>query len=185
MAYGTGRKGRETYPEPPRTSSSGGGGAIVRLGFDNSTDGFRYDVGGGFTPVFRVGSTPLSVPLTGFKPGNLILIQFSASAVDGISSGPAGAAANFVPTIDLGAGPRRLHLPETGTLTTAGLMPAITWIAGVIPVTDEVSADPIVGLLINSRGPDVAAIVAYGVSLIAYEMDPAFVTQVPTYFLDP
>ncbi len=187
MAYKTGRKGGETYPESPRASSSGGGGAIVRLGFDNSTDGFRYDVIGDFAPVLRTGTTPLGVPLTGFKRGNLILIEFSVTVQDGVASGPSGASADFVPTVDLGAGPRKVHLPEVGSLTlvTGGNLPATAWILGVIPESDEVTADPVVGLLINSRGPDTSSIVAYGASLIAYEMDSTFVTQVPTYFLDP
>jgi len=181
MTYiiGRGRTARETYPEP-RTS---GGGALVRAGFDNSTEDITYSISATPTPVLRDANTSLAIPLTGFAPGNLILIQFSVTGEDAVGSGPINATMILTPSVDLGAGPRLLNVQAPQAFPV--LATTLTFVAFVRPVPAEVLADPVVGLFGAFSGPDATRIRAYGALLMAEEIAEASITQMPTTFLLP
>lgn len=181
MTYiiGKGNRARETYPEP-RTS---GGGALVRAGFDNSTEDITYPISGTPTPILRTALASLGIPLTSFRPGNLILIQFSVTGEDAIGSGPINAAMQLTPSVDLGAGPRLLNVQAPQASFVAAT--TITFIAFVRPVPAEVLADPVVGLFSAFVAPDATRIRDYGALLMAEEIAESSITQMPTTFLLP
>jgi hypothetical protein len=59
------------------------------MGFGNSIEEATYSESD-FVPVMRANDENLTVPLTGFTPGNIILIAYSMAGHDAISSGPLG-----------------------------------------------------------------------------------------------
>lgn len=159
---------------------------LVRIGFDNSTEPVFYNVGESGPLLRTVGGEPLSVTLTGFRPGNLILTGLSLSGVDAIASGPLGTEIRINPRVDLGAGPRLIF--QNGSPFTGGIqLPALTWIAPVVPVPAEVQAAPIVSWLSFCSGNDGAALWGYGVLGWAAELDTStgLITQLPTTVLAP
>lgn len=176
---GRGHTARETYPEARLAL---GGGAILRMGFDNSVEDLTY-VSATPTPMLRAAGTPLAIPLTGFTPGNLILIQFSVTAQDSVGSGPVSSSMLLLPTVDLGAGPRTLHVQSPEGVFVVPM--TLTFIAFVRPVPGEVAADPVIALLGVFAGIDPTRIKDYGALLIAAEIAASTITQMPTTFLDP
>lgn len=165
----------------------GGGGAVVRMGFDNSTEAVVYVGGSSVFVVLQknLAGDPLQVPLTGYKPGNVVVVVFSVVGEDAVSSGPTSVAMTIRPTVDLGAGARVLDSPSITVSQPGGVLPPLTWQTFVVPVPAEVLADPVVGLQINSFGGDNVRIREFAALLTAYEVDAASVTQLPTTILDP
>lgn len=185
MARIAGQKRGETYPEAPK--AAGAPGLLLKIGFDNSIDD-NVQYGTGDFPVLRAGGgAPVAVQLTGYTKGNVILIGFSIAATDGFASGPTDTTIEVTPTVDLGAGPRVVHGNQPPASSPPFSMPPYTWLSFVIPVPDEVTADPIVGLQISTSGSDPSLIRQYGALLMAAEIDAtaAGFLQAPTTFLDP
>lgn len=186
-------------PSGPKAPPLVGGGTIIRIGFDNSIDRGNYANDGGVSdqPILRdnAQAIPLQVPLTGYKPGNVILIQWTVVLVDPIASGPAGINMNLVPTLTIdGVTPRKVHLGIValfaGFQTFAGysggpMGPPNTGSVAIVPVPAEVTATPVVKLIGNFFGADSPSIPAYQALLWAAEIDAGSVTQLPTMYLDP
>jgi hypothetical protein len=175
---GRGRQARETYPEP----KASGAGALVRAGFDNSTEDVIYPLNT-TTPILRDANTALQIPLTGFRPGNLILIQFSVTGEDAVGSGPISATMLLTPSVDLGAGARFLDLQSPQAFFTVPT--TITFVAFVRPVPVEVLADPVIGLSGSFFAPDATRIKSRGALLVAEEIAESSITQMPTILLLP
>lgn len=183
---GHGRYKSEVYPTaaPP-----GGSGAIVRMGTDNSIGAVTYNTGGGDQDVIRANAdTPLSVTLTGYKKGNVIKIVYTIIPRDGISSGPAGSRPQFTPTVDLGAGARLVDMPASVSVAAAPevastAMSAQTVEVFLVPVPSDVTADPVIALVVTVGGTDPTSISKNGAILAAYEMDATFFTKLPTTVL--
>lgn len=162
--------------------------ALVRSGFANSTQRKTYN-SALFTPVLDTGVTELTVPLTGFTLGNVILIAYSISPNDAISSGPSGISYDVKATIDItGGGQKRIVSGDIGIQMTTTL-PAVLlnnstgWITFYKPAA--LGQDPVIGLDIRSLGID-AIEVDIGSALIwAAEIDAAYVTQFPSTTLEP
>lgn len=176
---GRGLRARETYPDP----RASGAGALVRAGFDNSVEDITYPISGTPTPILRNANTPLGIPLTGFRPGNLILIQFSVTGEDAIGSGPINAAMQLTPSVDLGAGPRLLNVQAPQASFVAAT--TITFVAFVRPVPAEVLTDPVIGLVGAFVAPDTTRIRDFGALLMAEEIAEGSITQMPTTLLLP
>lgn len=185
---GKGRRASETYPGAPRPASAGAGSPIVRMGFGNSITDITYS-DNDFLTVLRDPDTYLTVPLTGFTPGNIILIGYSVLAADGIGSGPGGIGMFVRATVNLGSG-RQPIVPHTIGFQplppTAFLFFGLGWKTFYKPPADTVLADPIIGLEIDPhQGVDPVSVTAGAALLWAAEVDEAFVTQDPETTLEP
>jgi hypothetical protein len=158
------------------------------MGFDNSIANVSYP-NGYDGPILRAPSgDPLSVTLTGFTPGNLILAQLAISGTDGIASGPTGSAILVSPRVNLGAGNRTMH--QSGSaLGIAGIglsgMQALAWTSFVVPVAVEVTAAPVISFNVFLTFNDPMDLFGYAVLMYAAEIDIATVVQLPSTFLDP
>jgi hypothetical protein len=179
MSYiiGKGRQARETYPEA-RTLASGG--TLVRAGFDNSVDTFVYPFAPA-TPILRLGTDPLQVVLTGFKPGNVILVAFSIILEDAEGE-PGGYQVDLIPAVDVGAGIQQITVNSIRPNLNTNDIPT-TWIGAVLP--PGVTADPIIQVWIRSGGSDQVQILPFGAWLTAIEFDVSGVTTLPSAVLAP
>lgn len=177
---GRGHTARETYPEARLAL---GGGAILRMGFDNTvpTAAPVFYIPAPTTPILRDGIAPLEVALTGFTPGNVILVAFSIILEDGAGE-PFGYGANLIPVVDVGAGP--LQITVNNILSTFNQQDfPTTWLGAVIPT--GVTADPRVQVWIKSLGVDQILIQPFGAWLVACEVGIAGVTTLPSAVLAP
>ncbi len=187
---GKGRRASETYPEAARAGASG---AVVRLGFANSIERVTYSATGEFIRVDRAAGVPLTVPLTGFKPGNIILIEYSFGGRDAISSGPVGFAYDVRATVDVnGGGQKRIVSgligeeiffgdPFQGRLNES----STGWTTFYKPPALDVTSTPIIGLVVSVTGGDGMDSLAGSALLCVTEVDSAFVTQDPDTTLEP
>lgn len=187
---GRARRASETYPEPPRRG--GGGGPFVRMGFGNSIEEATYNESD-FVPVMRANDENLTVPLTGFTPGNIILIAYSMAGHDAISSGPLGLGFFVKATVDLDGGGQKAIVPSNIGFRAVPSDASDTkvedygfgWNTFYKPPALSVTQTPVIGLLISSVGRDPVQIVAGGALIWVAEIDPAFVTQNPDTSLEP
>jgi hypothetical protein len=150
------------------------------MGIANSTEDVVYFSGGPLQPVQKTGSERLTVTLTGFKPGNAILVFYTLAPQD---SGTGASGINFVihPVIDLGGGGGFQMLSQTDIVIATGPNPSFaTQVTAVVPVTGDVATDPVVGLDIQSSGPDPIDVPAQNVMLVACELDASALTSLPT-----
>lgn len=186
-----GIRGKSPEAYPRAVAAAAAAGLFVRIGFDNSTAGVSYNIAS--EPVVKEpeGAT-LSVPLTGFTPGNLILGGIIISAQNNVASAPTGAIAQLTPQVDVGAGPR-IVTPVGQPRLVAGFnvseqeAPAFAHMFAVKPVAVEVTAAPVITYLIDSTGPDTIFLYE-GVFLWAAELNATtgdLITQLPTTILTP
>lgn len=180
MTYiiGRGRTARETYPEAVRAA----GGTILKIGFDNSVPteaGPALYPPGPATPILRDGVAPLQVTLTGFTPGNVVLVAMSIILEDGAGE-PFGYGANLIPVVDVGAGPLQIVVNNVLSTFSEQDFP-MTWMGAVLPT--GVTADPLVQVWIRSLGVDQVLIQPFGAWLVACEVDVRSVTTLPSAVL--
>jgi hypothetical protein len=139
-------------PSGPK-APGGGFGAIVRVGFDCTTDFVVYAALGPGTPlprVMRAGTDPIAIPLTGFTPGNAIAFFYGLTIKDDEEN--TSVLGTLAPVIDVGSGFQ--YISDCASRFSTTVEEQIFAMALIQPAANLVTADPVIGLAIWNAGAD-------------------------------